>query len=119
MVVASINAMATDQMTLYDMWQTGVMIAGMCVRFGKAGRVDKLGAFASCLLRCTLQSQLCLRGNLIVGVNRKLWIFVDDGSAPIGALGSVPSGSSLAANTTVLTFDRGVGDGWDMVTATA
>lgn len=34
-----------DEMTFYDMWLAGVMLAGICGRFGKAGIFSKLGAF--------------------------------------------------------------------------
>lgn len=35
----------TDTMTFYELWTAGVMLAGMCARYGKAGKYEHLGRF--------------------------------------------------------------------------
>ncbi|KAL8646120.1 MAG: hypothetical protein Q9210_006309 [Variospora velana] len=45
MEVIGATRLTRDDMTFYDMWLAGAMLAGMCGRFGKAGLFSKLGAF--------------------------------------------------------------------------
>ena len=35
----------SDEMSAFEIWTAGVMLAGMCARFGKAGRFPHLGEF--------------------------------------------------------------------------
>ncbi|KAL8898786.1 MAG: hypothetical protein Q9207_006527 [Kuettlingeria erythrocarpa] len=35
----------TDTVASYDIWKAGVMMVGMCARFGKAGKVENLGVY--------------------------------------------------------------------------
>ena len=32
-----------DSMNMYEVWTAGMMIAGMCARFGKSGKYEHLG----------------------------------------------------------------------------
>ena len=34
-----------DTMSMYELWTAGVMLAGMCARYGKAGKYEHLGKF--------------------------------------------------------------------------
>ncbi|KAL8729980.1 MAG: hypothetical protein Q9181_004826 [Wetmoreana brouardii] len=45
-----------DRMSYYEVWTAGVMMAGMCARYGKPGRYENLGQ------------------------DGRLWVLLDDGS---------------------------------------
>lgn len=45
MIIAGINPRVYDHMTYYDVWHASVVLAAMCVRKGKSGLFNNLGAY--------------------------------------------------------------------------
>ena len=99
-------------MSAFEIWTAGVMLAGMCARFGRAGRFPHLGEFLFFFFTTFIYPWGCFflflfvvesrwewffwfwadLWNLLggVGKNGRLWVLLDDGR--VGGLEGVGGG---------------------------